>query len=109
MDRVILKYITTNYGDLELYESDKYPEHLFFMKDGEVIFDYNKETKVVFISYEDIWSLLENFFGLKYEEIQDLTKQWVEKYYKLDVTKTLLMKTKNQLRWGYINKLIQPF
>ena len=88
MDRAVLKYLNTIYGDLTPFETDKYPGFIFFMKDGEVIFDYNKENGYVYISYEHIWSFLESFFGLEYEEIQDLTKEWVEEHYKLSVTTT---------------------
>ena len=88
MDRAVLKYLNSEYGDLEPYETDRRPEYIFFMKDGELIFDYNKESGVVYISYDKIWSFLKSFFGLEYEEIQDLTKEWVEEHYKLDVTTT---------------------
>ena len=88
MDRAVLKYLNTIYGDLTPFETDKHPNFIFFMKDGEVIFDYNKKNGKVYISYDRIWSFLESFFGLKYEEIQDLTKEWVEEHYKLSVTTT---------------------
>ena len=87
-DRLVIKWLNDKYGDLKPYETDEYPNHIFFMKDGEVIFDYNKKIGYVVISYNKIWSLLESFFGLEYEEIQDLLKQWVEEHYKLRVTTT---------------------
>jgi hypothetical protein len=90
MSRAVLKYLNTIYGDLTPFETDKYPGLIFFMKDGEVIFDYNKKNGNVYISYEHIWSVLESFFGLEYKEIQDLTKEWVEEYYKLSVTTTAM-------------------
>ena len=89
----IIKYLNSEYGDLTLFESEKYLNHIFFMKDGKVIFDYNKKNGRVFISYDKIWSFLQNFFGLNYEEIQDLTKEWVEEHYKLRVTTTASCKT----------------
>ena len=88
MDRAVLKYLNTIYGDLTPFETDKYPGFIFFMKDDKVIFDYNKKNGKVYISYEHIWSFLSSFFGLKYKEIQDLTKEWVEEHYKLSVTTT---------------------
>ena len=56
------------------------------MKDEKVLFNYNKKPKTVGISYDKIWSFLEYFFGLEYEEIQDITKEWIEEHYKLEVT-----------------------
>jgi hypothetical protein len=87
---IVIDYLNKEYSGLIPYETDGYPNFIFFMKDGEVIFDYNNKNGYVYISYEHIWSFLESFFGLEYEEIQDLTKQWVEEHYKLDVTTTVL-------------------
>jgi hypothetical protein len=86
----IIKYLNSEYGDLTPFKTKKYPDYIFFMKDGKVIFDYNKKNGDVYISYDKIWSFLKNFFGLEYEEIQDLTKEWVEGHYKLRVTTTVL-------------------
>ena len=76
------------YGDLEPFKREKYPDYIFFKKDGEFIFYYNKKNGYVGISYDKIWSFLESFFGLEYKEIQVLTKEWVEEHYKLEVTTT---------------------
>jgi hypothetical protein len=84
----IIKYLNSEYPELEQFETEKYPDYIFFMKDGKFIFYYNKKNGSVGISYDKIWSFLESFFGIEYEEIQDLTKQWVEEHYKLDVTTT---------------------
>ena len=87
-NQIVIKWLNSKYGDLTPYETEKYPDYIFFMKDGEVVFDYDEKNKVIFISYDKIWSYLKNFFGLEYEEIQDLTKEWVEEHYKLRVTTT---------------------
>ena len=84
----IIKYLNSEYVNLEQFETEKQPNHIFFMKDGEVIFDYNKKNGYVGVSYDKIWSFLKNFFGLEYEEIQDLTKEWVEEHSKLEVKTT---------------------
>lgn len=85
----IIQYLNSEYGDLEQFEMEKYPDYIFFMKDGKVISDYNKKNGLTGISFEKIWSFLSSFFGLEYGEIQDLTKEWVEEHYKLRVTTTL--------------------
>ena len=84
----IINYLNKEYSGLIPYETNKWSDFIFFMKNGEVIFDYNNKNGYVYMSYDKIWSFLESFFGLEYEEIQDLTKQWVEEHYKLDVTTT---------------------
>ncbi len=89
MDRAVLKYLNSEYGDLEPYEMDKIPGHIFFKKDGEFIFMYDKKDGYVFISDENLWPFLESFFGLEYEEIQSLSKKWIEDNYNLNVTRIL--------------------
>ena len=102
IDRVVFKWLNSEYGDLTPFETEKHPDYIFFMKDGEVVFDYNKENGYVYISYEKIWSFLENFFGLEYEEIQGLTKKWVEEHYKLRVTTTLYKNIFTSIGWRNI-------
>ena len=101
-DRAVIKWLNLEFGDLTPYETKKHPDYIFFMKDGEVVFDYNKKNRVVYISYDKIWSFLEDFFGLEYVEIQDLTKEWVEEHYKLGVTITLKTWSTTALRWRNI-------
>ena len=84
----IIQYLNSEYGDLEQFEMEEYPDYIFFMKNGKTIFDYNPKNGYVIISYVQIWSFLESFFGLEHEEVQDLTKEWVEEHYKLRVTTT---------------------
>ena len=67
------------------------------MKDGKVIYEYNIKNGEVYISYGKIWSFLESFFGLEHEEIQSLTKEWVEEQFKSDVTTTCSTNQRNLL------------
>jgi hypothetical protein len=38
----IIKYLNKEYSGLIPYETDMWGNHIFFMKDGKVIFEYNK-------------------------------------------------------------------
>ena len=87
---VAKKWLTDNYGNLESYETDKYPNHIFFMKDGKFILEYNRKNGYCRISHKEIWLFLESVFQLEYEEIQDIVKEWVGEHYKLRVTKTII-------------------
>jgi hypothetical protein len=98
----IIKYLNSEFSNLEQFETEKYPDYIFFMKDGKVIFDYNKNNGHVYISNDKIWSFLKSFFGLEYEEIQDLTKEWVEEHYKLGVTTTPSSVCKTSPGWRNI-------
>ena len=87
-NQIVIKWLNYEYGDLIPFETEKYPDYIFFMKDGKIIFDYDKKNGDVGISYDKIWSFLENFFGLEDKEIRDITKEWVKENYKLRVTTT---------------------
>ncbi len=86
LKHTIIKYLNKEYSGLVRVETYKHPDYIFFMKDGKVIYRYNKENGYVYISYDKIWSFLESFFGLEYEEICALTKEWVEEQFKSYVT-----------------------
>ena len=88
IEKFAIKWLNDNYGDLERYETDEDPDYLFFVKDGQVIIDYNKKTGNTYISYDEIWSFFKSFFWLNHQQIQDITKLWVEERYNLMVTTT---------------------
>ena len=90
-NRIAKKWLTKNYGDLEILIMDKYHGNVFYMKDGMVIFDYTRKDGRCYISYAEIWSFLESVFQLGFEEIKAITKEWVEEHYKLEVTRTGLI------------------
>jgi len=81
-----INWLNDNFGDLELYETERYENVIFFMKDGKIIFTYNKKDESVTISYNEIWNFFESYFSMKYEQIQDLTKLWVMSRYNLEVS-----------------------
>ena len=98
MDRAVLKYLNSEYGDLEPYKTKKYPKYTFFIKDGEIIFDYNGDGQMI-VSYDHIWFLLSSYFGLEKEEIKDLIKQWVVKNYNISVERIYPQKIDDTHWW----------
>ena len=86
LEKLCIKWLNDNYGDLERYETKKYSDYIFHIKDGNCILEYNKKSGYVYVSYGEIWSFFERMFGMDYQQIQDLTKVWVEEQYKKDVT-----------------------
>jgi hypothetical protein len=102
LERLAIKWLNENYGDLEPFETEKYPDYIFYRKGDEVIFDYNKKNKVVYVSYDEIWSFFESFFGMDYQQIRDITKDWVEEHYKLRVTTTTGTRKQLSFRWRNI-------
>ena len=93
LEKLCIKWLNDNYGDLERYETEKYSDYIFHMKDGNCILEYNKKSGYVYVSYREIWSFFERMFGMNYQQIQDLTKVWVEEHYKKEVTSTITEKT----------------
>jgi hypothetical protein len=88
LKHIIIDYLNKEYSGLVRYETNRWKDYIFFMKDGKTIYEYNKKNGNVYLSYDKIWSFLESFFGLEFKEIQSLTKEWVEEQFKSDVTTT---------------------
>ena len=72
------------FDDLEQVQSEK-NEHwtLFRHKKGNNLMIYDIKSKVVYFNYDEIWSFLEDKFGLKYFDIQGVTKKWLGEVYNL--------------------------
>ncbi len=102
LERVAINWLNDNYGDLEPYETEEYSDHIFYRKNKEIIFGYNKKNGYVYMNYDEIWSFLEGMFGMGYEQIQELTKVWVEERYNLRVTTTFLVNSFTDFRWRNI-------
>jgi hypothetical protein len=88
LERIAIKWLNDNYGDLEPYETEKYPGQVFYRKGKEIIFSYNKKNGQVFVNYQEVWSFFKSFLSMETEQIRDLTKVWVEERYNVRVTTT---------------------
>ena len=86
LNNVAVRWLNHEYGDLEPYETDNYPNYIFFMKDGKIIFDYDKKNGKVFVDNNEIWRVLDSYLKIESKQIQVLVKLWVEEYYGLNVT-----------------------
>jgi len=89
LNQIAVKWLNDEYGDLEPYETEKYPNQVFYRKGEEIIFSYNKKNGMLFVSYQEVWSFFKSFLGLENEQIRDLTKVWMEEHYNLRVTTTI--------------------
>ena len=56
---------------------------LYRFKKGHNFIVYDRESDVFYINYYEIWSVLEDKFGLKYSEKQELIKRWLDEVYNL--------------------------
>lgn len=72
------------FNDLDVVQSEKNPDwDLFRYVKGNNMFIYDKENGYAYSNYDDIWSFLENNFGLKFSEIRGLIKDWLGEVYNL--------------------------
>ena len=72
------------FDDLDVVQSEEESDWtLFRYKPKQNLMIYNIKNNYVYIDYDDIWSVLEEHFGLKYSEIQELTEMWLGEVYNL--------------------------
>ena len=86
-EKLIIKYLNNEYGDLEEYTREKNPNSVYLVKDKKVYMEYELKSGDLWVDYRTIWIDLKNIFGLKDSEIEHIITKWVEETYKLrDVT-----------------------
>jgi len=85
LNNVALSWMNKNFSpdQLEIVTSEKYPNSVFFRKDGKVVMEQDKEYKDFWVDYHEIWSFFESFFGMEYEQIQEVLRYWLEENFKL--------------------------
>jgi hypothetical protein len=78
-------------NELEIEINDKYPNKVFYKKNGRIFFElYQKSKKRYFwCNYDLVWSVLEKKNNLNYDETQAFIKNMVEQHLKLGVVTPL--------------------
>jgi hypothetical protein len=91
LDRVVIKWLNKNFGNLTPKTTEKYPNSVFYVKsDNEIMMEYVQENGYVYIHYDNIWSTIELLFHLNYDDIQSIMKVWLEETYKLEGVTTYM-------------------
>ena len=75
------KFITYLLEPHEEIRIKKYPESIFWVKDGAVIAEI-LQSKYFYVSYQ-IWRSISVMFSLENDETQQVIKEWLEEHYKL--------------------------
>lgn len=91
LEKLCIKWLNDNYNPMEPFIMKEYPDYIFHMKNGQCILQYNKRNGYVYVNYREIWSFFEHMFSMTNQQIKDITKIWVEEYYKKGVTLTFLL------------------
>ena len=72
------------FNDLDVIQSEEEEYYVLYRyKKGHNIMIYDRKNEAVSIDSDEIWSVLKDKFGLKYSEIQELTKIWLDEVYNL--------------------------
>jgi hypothetical protein len=72
------------FNDLDVVQSEEKPNWtLYRYEKGINIFIYIKENRSAYVNYDNIWVFLGEGFGLKYNEIQEVMKEWLSEVYNL--------------------------
>ena len=95
------KQLIKRFGNLTPVEYDSYPNRLFYVDEkGNLYFELTDWNDEVLVDYYTIWSFLEDTFQLEYKQIQQLTKEWIEEYYNLEVGEIRMLMGKASSRWA---------
>jgi hypothetical protein len=80
--KLVKDWLNNMFSDAEI--KNTYYGNSYYVKNGGTIAFQNKENKVFWFDYDEIWLFLESVFSLKDEELQAITKDWLEET--LDIT-----------------------
>jgi hypothetical protein len=80
--KVQFKYLDYLFDGMREIKSEDYPDSRFWEKDGKVILELKKSGNLWVL--ESIWDDISNMFSLKYDETQQLIKEWMEQQLKLE-------------------------
>jgi len=87
LHKVIFNWLDNMYGDLKPIKLEKYPNQIFYVKEGEKypIIDYRVDSKIAHVNHDKIWYILEKFFQIGWSEIQDILHKWLKERYDMDL------------------------
>ena len=72
------------FNDLDVVQSEEEPDWtLFRYKPEHNLMMYDRKNEYVYISYDEIWGVLESNFGLNSRQIKGLTEEWLGEVYNL--------------------------
>lgn len=63
-------------------DKDISPNRIFFFKGDSFFFEWNTETRTLWCSYKNVWSVLEMTISTEYNEVQGFIKKQVEEHFK---------------------------
>lgn len=111
---IIQEFFNNLFDRLEFMKSDKYPQSIFFIKNGSDFYmELDIERKKLYCSYNRIWAYFQSNFGYSTQEISNLIKYMVEKQLKEGVFTPIIthrpssFQVEEQLKEGVFTPLIK--
>ena len=80
--RAIDFYISHLLEPHEVKTSEKYPNSIFWIKDGKIIVEI-ENLEDDFWLRSDLWTNISIMFNLEYSEIQSVIKEWLKQHHNL--------------------------
>ena len=68
------KFLYDIFFNLKEYYFNGYPDSVFYKKDNEILFKYDKKNRYFWCHYNKIWSVLETNYDLNYQEVKEIIK-----------------------------------
>ena len=85
-EKIVLNWMNKNFSpdQLDIFKSPKYPDSIFYKKNGKVIMEQDKKNKDFWFDYDEIWSFFEDFFSMEQGDIDRLLNIWLKEVLKLE-------------------------
>ena len=80
-NKAIDKFITYQFEPHEEKTSNKFPNSIFWVKDGKVIAEIENSKRIWVL--DSVWSSISDMFSFEYDDTRSVIKSWLEKHYKL--------------------------
>jgi hypothetical protein len=101
LDRVISKWLSKNYSEMDIYDHDIQPWSLYVDKNGEVKFLYQFKENELYVS-KDIIKFLYVIFFIDEKQIKSICGNWFEEHTGLKVEKVLSWDFSDASDWGKV-------
>lgn len=99
-DKAAFHWLNKHFSGVISYHSDYYPNNIFFIKNGEVLFEFFSKNNTLSIKSSEIWSVLETLFGLDYFDVQGITTKWINDEFNLNAIRS--HEVENRPKWRKI-------
>jgi hypothetical protein len=80
LDRVISKWLTKKYSEMDIYDHDNQPWCLYLDKNGEIIFLYHYKDNELYVS-KDVMKFLIKIFSIDDDkQVKPIIGNWFEEH-----------------------------